>query len=113
MMLLPSVGSTFPLSSLISRFPRLQLVDRQAELTGCSVSCSTVGPQIFIYKTLNLHIARPHPKRAAGAALINAIGARPTPGASFLYRNPPHFYLAFGCRQSSPCHLHVVTASRP
>jgi hypothetical protein len=55
-----------------------------------------VGPQVILYKTLNLHLARPYPKRAAGTALLNAIGGTSNIWASYMYINPPHYYIAFG-----------------
>lgn len=57
---------------------------------------SSVGPQILMYKTMNLHLARPIAKRAAASALVNAIGGTSNIGASYLYYAPPHFYAAFG-----------------
>ncbi|KAI1214722.1 major facilitator superfamily domain-containing protein [Annulohypoxylon truncatum] len=54
------------------------------------------GPQIMIYKTMNVHMARPYPKRAAGVAMINAIGGLSNVWASFLYFDAPHYYAAFG-----------------
>ncbi|KAM5346304.1 hypothetical protein ACJ41O_009309 [Fusarium nematophilum] len=58
-------------------------------------ACS--GPQIMLYKTLNLHMARPYPKRAAGVAMLNAIGGLSNIWGSYLYYGPPHYYAAFGC----------------
>ncbi|TPX11277.1 uncharacterized protein E0L32_001095 [Thyridium curvatum] len=58
-------------------------------------ACS--GPQIMLYKTLNLHMARPYPKRAAGVAMLNAIGGLSNVWSSYLYYDPPHYYAAFGC----------------
>jgi hypothetical protein len=55
-----------------------------------------VGPQVLLYKTLNLHLARPYPKRAAGTALLNAIGGTSNIWASYMYINSPHYYIAFG-----------------
>ncbi|KAH8881032.1 MFS general substrate transporter [Thozetella sp. PMI_491] len=54
------------------------------------------GPQIMLYKTLHLHMARPFPKRAAGVAMINAIGGLSNVWGSYLYYSPPHYYAAFG-----------------
>ncbi|KAI1100139.1 major facilitator superfamily domain-containing protein [Jackrogersella minutella] len=54
------------------------------------------GPQILIYKTMNVHMARPYPKRAAGVAMINAIGGLSNVWASYLYYDAPHYYAAFG-----------------
>ncbi len=51
----------------------------------------------MLYKTLNLHMARPYPKRAAGVAMLNAIGGLSNVWGSYLYYGPPHFYAAFGC----------------
>lgn len=51
---------------------------------------------MILYKTLNLHLARPYPKRAAGTALLNAIGGTSNIWASYMYINPPHYYIAFG-----------------
>ncbi|KAJ9623793.1 hypothetical protein H2204_011085 [Knufia peltigerae] len=57
---------------------------------------SSVGPQILLYKTINLHLARPISKRAAASALVNAIGGTSNIWASYLYYSAPHFYAAFG-----------------
>lgn len=57
---------------------------------------ASVGPQILLYKTINLHLARPISKRAAASALVNAIGGTSNIWASYLYYGPPHFYAAFG-----------------
>lgn len=54
------------------------------------------GPQIMLYKTLQLHMARPYPKRAAGIAMLNAIGGLANVWGSYLYYAPPHYYAAFG-----------------
>ena len=58
------------------------------------------GPQIMLYKTLNLHMARPYPKRAAGTAMINAIGGLSNIWTAYLYYSAPRYYAAFGCRKS-------------
>jgi hypothetical protein len=58
------------------------------------------GPQILLYKTLNIHMARPYPKRAAGVAMINAIGGISNVWTSYLYYSSPHYYAAFGCCES-------------
>lgn len=57
---------------------------------------ASVGPQILLYKTMNLHLARPVSKRAAASALINATGGTSNIWTSYLYYAPPHFYTAFG-----------------
>jgi hypothetical protein len=57
------------------------------------------GPQILLYKTLNIHMARPYPKRAAGVAMINAIGGISNVWVSYLFYDPPHYYAAFGARK--------------
>ena len=57
---------------------------------------SSVGPQILLFKTINLHLARPVAKRAAATALVNAIGGTSNIWASYLYYAPPQFYAAFG-----------------
>lgn len=57
---------------------------------------ASVGPQILLYKTMNLHLARPVSKRAAASALINAIGGTSNIWTSYLYYAPPRFYAAFG-----------------
>jgi MFS family permease len=57
---------------------------------------ASVGPQILLYKTINLHLARPVAKRAAASALVNAIGGTSNIWASYLYYAPPRFYAAFG-----------------
>ncbi|KAE8551003.1 hypothetical protein TMatcc_009081 [Talaromyces marneffei ATCC 18224] len=58
--------------------------------------CVVAGPQISLYKTLNMHMARPYPKRAAGVAMINAIGGLSNVWTSYLYFSSPHCYAAFG-----------------
>jgi sugar phosphate permease len=57
---------------------------------------ASVGPQLLLYKTINLHLARPVSKRAAASALVNAIGGTSNIWASYLYYQPPQFYAAFG-----------------
>lgn len=57
---------------------------------------ASVGPQLLLYKVINLHLARPVQKRAAASALVNAIGGTSNIWASYLYYAPPHFYAAFG-----------------
>jgi MFS family permease len=57
---------------------------------------ASVGPQLLLYKTINLHLARPTSKRAAASALVNAIGGTSNIWASYLYYAPPQFYAAFG-----------------
>lgn len=57
---------------------------------------ASVGPQILLYKTINLHLGRPVAKRAAASALVNAIGGTSNIWASYLYYAPPRFYAAFG-----------------
>ncbi|KAF2014508.1 MFS general substrate transporter [Aaosphaeria arxii CBS 175.79] len=57
---------------------------------------ASVGPQLVLYKTINLHLARPVSKRAAASALVNAIGGTSNIWASYLYFAPPQFYAAFG-----------------
>ncbi|CAI6089327.1 unnamed protein product [Clonostachys chloroleuca] len=57
---------------------------------------ASTGPQILLFKTLNLHMARPYPKRAAGVAMINALGGLANLWSSYLYYNPPAYYTAFG-----------------
>ncbi|OOF92517.1 hypothetical protein ASPCADRAFT_133531 [Aspergillus carbonarius ITEM 5010] len=57
---------------------------------------ASVGPQLLLYKTINLHLARPVAKRAAASALVNAIGGTSNIWASYLYYSSPHFYAAFG-----------------
>ncbi|KAH7084776.1 major facilitator superfamily domain-containing protein [Paraphoma chrysanthemicola] len=57
---------------------------------------ASVGPQLVLYKTINLHLARPVSKRAAASALVNAIGGTSNIWASYLYYAPPQFFAAFG-----------------
>lgn len=63
---------------------------------GIPLTPAIAAPQIMIYKTLNIHMARPYPKRAAGVAMINAIGGLSNLWASYLYFAPPWYYTAFG-----------------
>ena len=60
----------------------------------------------MIYKTMNLHMARPYPKRAAGVAMINALGGLSNIWASYLYYNPPRYFVAFGVCKSNPLFSH-------
>lgn len=60
---------------------------------------SSVGPQILLYKTINLHLARPTSKRAAASALVNAIGGTSNIWMSYVYIHPPHYFTAFGTRE--------------
>jgi len=53
----------------------------------------------MLYKTLNVHMARPYPKRAAGVAMINAIGGLSNIWTAYLYYGAPRYYAAFGCRK--------------
>ena len=62
---------------------------------------SCVGPQIMLYKTLNLHMARPYQKRAAGVAMLNGIGGLSNIWSSYLWYDAPRYYAAFGCRKCS------------
>ncbi|KAL4798592.1 major facilitator superfamily domain-containing protein [Aspergillus venezuelensis] len=62
---------------------------------------ASVGPQLLLYKTINLHLARPVSKRAAASALVNAIGGTSNIWASYLYYEAPHFYAAFGTLMGS------------
>ncbi|PCG92978.1 Major facilitator superfamily domain, general substrate transporter [Penicillium occitanis (nom. inval.)] len=57
---------------------------------------ASVGPQLLLYKTINVHLARPISKRAVASALVNAIGGTSNIWASYLYYQAPHFYAAFG-----------------
>lgn len=57
---------------------------------------ASVGPQLVLFKTINLHLARPTSKRAAASALVNAIGGTSNIWASYLYYAPPQFFAAFG-----------------
>ncbi|KAF2130241.1 MFS general substrate transporter [Dothidotthia symphoricarpi CBS 119687] len=61
---------------------------------------ASVGPQLVLYKTINLHLARPVSKRAAASALVNAIGGTSNIWASYLYYAPPQFFAAFGTLMS-------------
>jgi hypothetical protein len=56
----------------------------------------SVGPQILMYKTINLHLARPTAKRAAASALVNCLGETANIWASYIYHAPPHFFAAMG-----------------
>ncbi|KAH7309192.1 major facilitator superfamily domain-containing protein [Stachybotrys elegans] len=66
------------------------------------------GPQIMLYKTLNLHMARPYSKRAAGVAMMNAIGGLSNVWASYLYYDSPRYFAAFACCKSSFSYDEVV-----
>ncbi|KAK6075378.1 TNA1 is necessary for nicotinic acid import into the cell [Seiridium cupressi] len=56
---------------------------------------ASVGPQLLLYKTINLHLARPISKSAAASALVNAIGGTSNIWASYLYCVPPQFFCGF------------------
>ena len=62
--------------------------------------CPSVGPQILMYKSVNLHIARPIAKRAAAPALMNAIGGTSNIWMSYTFYAPPHYFAAFGTSKS-------------
>lgn len=69
---------------------------------------ASVGPQLLLYKTINLHLARPISKRAAASALVNAIGGTSNIWASYLYYSSPHFYAAFGALMAAALLLGVT-----
>ena len=69
---------------------------------------ASVGPQLLLFKTINLHLARPISKRAAASALVNAIGGTSNIWASYLYYAPPHFYAAFGALMGSAVFLACI-----
>ncbi|WWC63807.1 uncharacterized protein I303_106412 [Kwoniella dejecticola CBS 10117] len=60
------------------------------------IPSTAVGPQIFLIKTINIHVARPYKKRAAAVAMVNSIGGLANLWTSYLYYAPPHLYAAFG-----------------
>lgn len=64
---------------------------------------SSVGSQILLFKTINLHLPRPIAKRAAASALVNAIGGTSNIWASYLYYAPPKYYAAFGTSEYLEC----------
>lgn len=49
----------------------------------------------MLYKTVNLHLARPYPKRAAAIALLNAIGGTSNIWGSYLWTDGPRFFAGF------------------
>ncbi|RWA11404.1 hypothetical protein EKO27_g3726 [Xylaria grammica] len=57
---------------------------------------ASVGPQLLMYKTISLHLARPISKRAVASALVNALGGTSNIWSSYLYYDSPRFYAAFG-----------------
>ncbi|KAK1148798.1 hypothetical protein N8T08_008683 [Aspergillus melleus] len=69
---------------------------------------ASVGPQLLLYKTINLHLARPVAKRAAASALVNAIGGTSNIWASYLYYAPPQFFAAFGTLMGSAVLLAIT-----
>jgi hypothetical protein len=74
---------------------------------------ASVDPQLLLYKTINLHLARPISKRATASALGNAIGGTSNIWASYLYYSSPHFYAAFGALMGAAVLLAcTVTAYR-
>ncbi|WOO85797.1 putative transporter [Vanrija pseudolonga] len=58
--------------------------------------CTSVGPQLLLYKTINHHLPRPIAKRAAAIALMNAIGGTSNIWASYLWFAGPRYFAAFG-----------------
>jgi hypothetical protein len=46
---------------------------------------ASVGPQLVLYQTINLHLARPTVKRAAASGPVTAIDGTPKIWASYLY----------------------------
>ncbi|KAJ6014047.1 hypothetical protein N7540_008638 [Penicillium herquei] len=69
---------------------------------------ASVGPQLLLFKTINIHLTRPVSKRAAASALVNAIGGTSNIWASYLYYSSPHFYAAFGTLMASAFLLGVT-----
>ena len=66
------------------------------------------GPQIFMYKTLSLHMPRPYVKRAAGVAMLNSLAGISNIWTAYIYSVPgaaPHYYVAFG---TSKCPFHTL-----
>nr|XP_031860059.1 uncharacterized protein CI109_004422 [Kwoniella shandongensis]KAA5527131.1 hypothetical protein CI109_004422 [Kwoniella shandongensis] len=57
--------------------------------------CSSVGPQLMLYKAINHHMPRPLAKRAATIAMMNAIGGTSNIWASYLWFKGPRYYAAF------------------
>ncbi|VUC35633.1 unnamed protein product [Clonostachys rosea] len=55
-----------------------------------------VAPQVMLYKTNGLHMARPATKRALGMALINGLGGISNVWTSYLWKGGPQYYIAFG-----------------
>jgi hypothetical protein len=62
----------------------------------------------MMYKTVNLHMARPYPKRAAGVAMINAIGGLSNLWASYLYYNAPYYQTAFIVCEYNSVHIQCI-----
>ncbi|KAK2612297.1 hypothetical protein QQS21_001723 [Conoideocrella luteorostrata] len=54
---------------------------------------ASVGPQLVLYKTINL---QPISKRAVASALVNGIGGTSNIWSAYLYYAPPQFHAAFG-----------------
>jgi hypothetical protein len=77
------------------------------------IPATVAGPQILVYKALNLHIARPYPKCAAGVAMIYSIGGISNIWASYMYVDAPHYYVAFGtCFGRAALLLTTITVCR-
>jgi hypothetical protein len=73
---------------------------------------ASVGPQILLYKTINLHIARPTTKRAAATALVNSIGGTSNIWMSYLYIGAPRYFPAFGtCKPCLDIVFHLIFLS--
>ncbi|KAH8885357.1 MFS general substrate transporter [Thozetella sp. PMI_491] len=63
----------------------------------CLMPVVSVAPQVMLYKTNGLHMARPASKRALGMALINGLGGLSNVWTSYLWSNGgPQYYKAFG-----------------
>lgn len=54
--------------------------------------CTSVGPQLLLYKTINHHMPRPLAKRAATIALMNSIGGTSNIWASYLWFAGPRYF---------------------
>lgn len=106
----PIIMTLLPLSAVMYAVPMATTSTGARYFSMMIQPFSSVGSQILLFKTINLHLPRPVAKRAASAALVNAIGGTSNIWASYLYYAPPKYYAAFstskfGDRRASNCNL--------
>lgn len=92
----PIIMTLLPLSAIMYIIPMATTNTGARYFSMMIQPFSSVGSQILLYKTINLHLPRPIAKRAAASALVNAIGGTSNIWASYLYYQPPTYHAAFG-----------------